>query len=209
MENLKIKKYIHSHRFQYSKFQCYWRVGIAFLNSFHPHQNVRVTKDEKINRNHTLLPFKSLRHENLRFHIFERQMPPLTKFEAKECLCDLLTQTAIALLELHTIGYAHLDVRLPNICLIILLTRPALEGGQGRPWPPQLFITPSAIEKIKPSEIIRVIIINYGGQLVLDGVSRSVSSSNKVTKRQIGSKTHYYQWSLFEKFKFLHYDVAG
>ena len=59
-------------------------------------------------------------------------------------------------------------------------TRPALEGGQGRPWPPQFFITPSTIEKIKLSEIIRVIVINYGGQLVLDDVSRSVSSSNKV-----------------------------
>ena len=46
--------------------------------------------------------------------------------------------------------------------------------------PPQLFITPSIIEKIKPSEVIRVIIINYGGKLVLDDVSRSVSSSNKV-----------------------------
>ena len=66
----------------------------------------------------------------------------------------------------------------------ILSTRPALEGGQGRPWPPQLFITPSTIEKTKPSEIIRVIIVNYGGQLVprlvLNNVSRSVSSSNKV-----------------------------
>ena len=77
---------------------------------------LEVIKDEKINLNHTLLPLKSLRHENLRFHVFERQMPPLTKFEAKECLCELITQTAIALLELHTIGYAHLDVRLPNIC---------------------------------------------------------------------------------------------
>ena len=38
------------------------------------------------------------------------------------------------------------------------ITRPALEGGQGRPWPPQLFITPSTIEKIKLSEIIRVIV---------------------------------------------------
>ena len=53
-------------------------------------------------------------------------------------------------------------------------------GGQDRPWPPQLFITPSTIEKIKPSEIIRVIVINYGRQLVLNGVSRSISSSNKV-----------------------------
>ena len=48
--------------------------------------------------------------------MFEKQMPLLTNFKAKECLCDLLTQTAIALLELYTIGYAHLDVRLPKIC---------------------------------------------------------------------------------------------
>ena len=91
--------------------------------------------------------------------------------------------------------------------LVILgSTRPALEGGQGRPWPPQLFITPSTIDKIRPSEIIRFIIINYGGQLVLD----AVSSSNKVCqfpKQQIGSKARYYQRSLFNKFEFLHYDV--
>ena len=42
--------------------------------------------------------------------------------------------------------------------------------------PPPTFITPSTIEKIKPSETIRVIFINYGRQLVLD----TVSSSNKV-----------------------------
>ena len=57
-----------------------------------------------------MLPISSVTHENLRFYMFERQMSPLTKFEAKECLCDLLTQA---------IGYAHLDVRLPNICFSI------------------------------------------------------------------------------------------
>ena len=39
---------------------------------------------------------------------------------------------------------------------------------------PQLFIIPSTIifsEYIKLSEIIRVIIVNYGGQLVLNSVS--------------------------------------
>ena len=82
-------------------------------------------------------------------------------------------------------------------------------GGQGRPWPPQLFITPSTIEKIKLSEIIRVIVINYGGQLVLDDVSRSVSSSNKVCFQngRLDSNTCYYQRNLFDKFKFLHYNV--
>ena len=48
--------------------------------------------------------------------MFERQMSPLMKFEAKKCLCDLLAQTATALIELHTFGFAYLDVRLPNIC---------------------------------------------------------------------------------------------
>ena len=85
-----------------------------------------------------------------------------------------------------------------------LHARPALEGGQGRPWPPQLFITSFTIKKIKPSEIIRVIVINYGAQLVLD----TISSSNKFCV----SKTahwiqNYCQRSLFDKLKFLHYDV--
>ena len=73
---------------------------------------------------------------------------------------------------------------------------------------PQLFITPSTIEKIKPSEIIRVIIINYGGQLVLDDVSQSISSFNKVcfqngrldSKLAITSRVCLI-------IKFLHYDV--
>ena len=77
---------------------------------------LEIIKEGNIDLKHTLLPISSSRHGHLRFYMFEKQIPPLTKFEAKECLCDLLTQTAIALLELHTIGYAHLDVRLPNIC---------------------------------------------------------------------------------------------
>ena len=42
--------------------------------------------------------------------------PPLSKQEAIECLFDLISQVADALHELHDLGYAHLDVRLPNIC---------------------------------------------------------------------------------------------
>ena len=98
-----------------------------------------------------------------------------------------------------------------NTLALACTPRPALEGGQGRPWPPRLFITLSTIEKIKPSEIIRVIVINYGGQLVLDDVSRSVSSSNKVcfqNGRLDPKLAITMQRSLFDKFKFLHYDVG-
>ena len=45
-----------------------------------------------------------------------KETPPLTKSEAEQCLYDLITKTATALQELHSLGYAHLDVRLPNIC---------------------------------------------------------------------------------------------
>ena len=80
----------------------------------------------------------------------------------------------------HTTKHGHQKVSIRTVDIDVVVSRPVLEGGQGRPWPPQLFITPSTIEKIKPSEIIRVTFINYGRQLVLDDVSRSVSSSNKV-----------------------------
>ena len=44
------------------------------------------------------------------------QLPPLTYDEVKKCLPDFLKKTATALQELHACGFAHLDVRLPNIC---------------------------------------------------------------------------------------------
>ena len=72
---------------------------------------------------------------------------------------------------------------------------------------PQLFTTPSTIEKIKPSEIIRVITINYGGQLVLDDISRSISSSNKVCFQNGTPKLAITSGVCLISFKFLHYDV--
>lgn len=43
----------------------------------------------------------------------------MTENEAKDCLDDILTKTTMALRELHSLGLAHLDVRLPNICFAI------------------------------------------------------------------------------------------
>ena len=50
------------------------------------------------------------------FFEFPAQLPPLTKDEVKVCLSDFMMMTATALIELHEFGFAHLDVRIPNIC---------------------------------------------------------------------------------------------
>ena len=50
------------------------------------------------------------------FFAFPAQFPPLTEDEVKKCLCDFMLMTATALEELHNFGFAHLDVRIPNIC---------------------------------------------------------------------------------------------
>ena len=71
------------------------------------------------NRNpaHILLPSGIVDWRfHMNFFIFPAQLPPLTEDEAKCCLYDILTTTATALQELHSLGFAHLDVRLPNIC---------------------------------------------------------------------------------------------
>ena len=50
------------------------------------------------------------------FFKFPAQLPPLNKDKVRQCLYDFMTRTATALEELHRFGYAHLDVRIPNIC---------------------------------------------------------------------------------------------
>ena len=55
-------------------------------------------------------------HEPLFFRYPAVQLPPLRKDEVAQCLFDYMTMTAIALTELHDYGFAHLDVRIPNIC---------------------------------------------------------------------------------------------
>ena len=51
-----------------------------------------------------------------RFYSFPAQLPPLSTAEVSMCLIDFMVRTALALQELHGFGYAHLDVRIPNIC---------------------------------------------------------------------------------------------
>jgi len=50
------------------------------------------------------------------FFKFPAHLPPLHKHKVEKCLLDFMTRTATALEELHSIGVAHLDVRVPNIC---------------------------------------------------------------------------------------------
>ena len=54
---------------------------------------------------------------NASFYVFPTVLRPLTYKEAKACLLPLLEETKQALEELHRLGFAHLDVRLDNICL--------------------------------------------------------------------------------------------
>ena len=41
---------------------------------------------------------------------------PMDRDEARDCLCDLVRRVAIAISDLHRLGWAHQDIRLDNIC---------------------------------------------------------------------------------------------
>jgi hypothetical protein len=46
------------------------------------------------------------------FFVFEAQIPPLSKDAVAKCLLDFMKKTAAALEELHSFGFAHLDIRI-------------------------------------------------------------------------------------------------
>ena len=48
----------------------------------------------------------------------KRFLPPLSSDQVTQCLKDFVRSTAIAIKELHDHGFAHLDIRLPNICFV-------------------------------------------------------------------------------------------
>ena len=51
------------------------------------------------------------------FYVFEAQdKQPLCRADAANCLGDLVQQVVSALQRMHDLGWAHLDVRQPNIC---------------------------------------------------------------------------------------------
>ena len=63
-----------------------------------------------------VLPTSHL-YKNLEFFLFDAQdEPPLTRDDAANCLGDLVQQVAAVLERMHELEWAHLDVRLPNIC---------------------------------------------------------------------------------------------
>ena len=47
---------------------------------------------------------------------FPAAIPPLSASEAQQCLVALLRSTKEAIDQLHSFDFAHLDIRLPNIC---------------------------------------------------------------------------------------------
>ena len=51
------------------------------------------------------------------FYVFPTVLRPLTYREAGHCLLPLVEDVKKALEELHDLGFAHIDVRLNNICL--------------------------------------------------------------------------------------------
>ena len=50
------------------------------------------------------------------FFVYIPLIPPLTREEAMKCLCPFVKSVADAIHSLRMFGYAHLDVRLENIC---------------------------------------------------------------------------------------------
>lgn len=92
----------------------FWKL----IPSSREHHNFRLFHSEITTAQYTSLPVMTYWHKGLAFYKFAKAIPLLSKTEAKECLSDLVTKTATALQELHSLGFAHLDVRLPNICFI-------------------------------------------------------------------------------------------
>lgn len=64
------------------------------------------------------VPFGRIVYTGLTFHVTHKYLPPLSYEKAKPCLLHLLLGVGDALHKLHSFGYAHLDVRLPNVCFV-------------------------------------------------------------------------------------------
>ena len=62
------------------------------------------------------LPIDTLLICDLAVHVFQKHVKHMNGQEAKKCLIDFVPRVRESLIQLHNFGYAHLDVRLPNIC---------------------------------------------------------------------------------------------
>ena len=77
----------------------------------------RTIEEDPASSSHFLLSApKRKRVYNTTFLVFDLLNEPLSASEACTCLAELVEEIAAALQQLHGYGYAHLDVRLPNIC---------------------------------------------------------------------------------------------
>ena len=90
---------------------------VFVYNDMSPMQQVQCTK-------HLALPIKMLRDKPsdnvffpLPFIVFPAMKYQLTKDIAKQCLPDLGDGIIKGLKALHSLYLAHLDVRLPNVCV--------------------------------------------------------------------------------------------
>ena len=68
--------------------------------------------------NHSLLSKYTLMVSSAYFFVFEG-LHPISREKAKGCLIEFLLNVKAAIDELHKLDAAHLDIRLPNICLKI------------------------------------------------------------------------------------------
>ena len=66
--------------------------------------------------NHSLLSKYTLMVSSAYFFVFEG-LHPISREKAKSCFIEFLLSVKVAIDELHKLNAAHLDIRLPNICL--------------------------------------------------------------------------------------------
>ena len=52
------------------------------------------------------------------FFVYNRYFPPLSPKYVSECIQEFLFNVSAALVDLHKCNFAHLDVRIPNVCFL-------------------------------------------------------------------------------------------
>ena len=111
--------------------QCESHYSILVKNDSHYYKYIPYSKFEKAVNNlylersvidpisitHLVLPeHVVIIKPMLVFQFAAQPHQPLSRDEARKCIRDFVIQAKRALQELHNLGYAHVDVRLPNFC---------------------------------------------------------------------------------------------
>ena len=92
----------------------YWKCSFDSTGTFLRLATRHIVQAVRLEYN--LLPQEEHTRDARTFFVYEGLQAPLCRERAKECLVPLLQGVKTALDELHRHGYAHMDVRLPNIC---------------------------------------------------------------------------------------------